>query len=106
MSWRSYAGGLAFACLLVSGAAAAELQDEGTIAGVNLVSREILLTDGNTLSVPADFLISIQGQPARLEDLKQGERIRARYEERGGGTRCLPRSKQCPMTATAGMMDP
>jgi len=59
-------------------------EKEGMIQAINPATREITLEDGSKLAWDANTQITIEGQQGKLQDLKQGERVRANYEERDG----------------------
>ncbi len=72
------AGVLAFGGL----AAAAEM--EGKIQSVDPAAKEMVLDDGTKLTWSEDTKISVKGQEAKLEDLKEGAKVKASYEEKDG----------------------
>ena len=72
------AGVLAFGGLAV----AAEM--EGKIQSVDPAAKEMVLDDGTKLTWGEDTKISVKGQEAKLEDLKEGAKVKASYEEKDG----------------------
>jgi Cu/Ag efflux protein CusF len=72
------AGVLAFGSLAV----AAEM--EGKIQSVDPAAKEMVLDDGTKLTWSEDTKISVKGQEAKLEDLKEGTKVKASYEEKDG----------------------
>ena len=72
------AGVLAFGGLAV----AAEM--EGKIQSVDPAAKEMVLDDGTKLTWSEDTKISVKGQEAKLEDLKEGTKVKASYEEKDG----------------------
>lgn len=72
------AGVLAFGGLAV----AAEM--EGKIQSVDPAAKEMVLDDGTKLTWSEDTKISVNGQEAKLEDLKEGAKVKASYEEKDG----------------------
>ncbi len=72
------AGVVAFGGLAV----AAEM--EGTIQSVDTAGKEMVLDDGTKLTWSDDTKFSVKGQEAKLEDLKEGAKVKAGYEEKDG----------------------
>ena len=72
------AGVLAFGGLAV----AAEM--EGKIQSVDPAAKEMVLDDGTKLTWSEDTKFSVKGQEAKLEDLKEGAKVKAGYEEKDG----------------------
>jgi Cu/Ag efflux protein CusF len=72
------AGVLAFGGLAV----AAEM--EGKIQTVDTAGKQMVLDDGTKLTWSEDTKISVKGQEGKLEDLKEGAKVKASYEEKDG----------------------
>jgi len=63
-------------------AAAGEM--EGKIRSIDTASKELVLEDGKRLAVDDATNISVEGKPGRLEDLKEGAKVKAIYGEKDG----------------------
>ncbi|HYL79553.1 MAG TPA: DUF1344 domain-containing protein [Candidatus Acidoferrum sp.] len=59
-------------------------EKEGMIQTINPMTKEITLDDGSKLACDGDTQIMVEGKPGRLEELKQGERVRVSFEEQNG----------------------
>ncbi|HSB73037.1 MAG TPA: DUF1344 domain-containing protein [Candidatus Methylomirabilis sp.] len=59
-------------------------EKEGTIQSINPAMQEITLDDGSRLTWDRNTRITVEGKQGKLEDLKQGERVRVSFEERNG----------------------
>ncbi len=66
----------------VGAAAAAEM--EGKIQSIDVMSKEIVLDVGSKLVLVETTTITIEGKEGRLEDLKEGSKVKAGYEEKDG----------------------
>ena len=69
--------------LAVSGLAAAA-DTEGKIQSVDPMGRQIVLDDGTRLVCDDSTQITVEGKEAKLEDLKEGSKVKAGYEEKDG----------------------
>ena len=63
-------------------AAAAEM--EGKIQSIDTASKELVLDNGSKLVWDDSTTIAMEGQQGKLEDLKQGAKVKASYEEKDG----------------------
>lgn len=72
------AGVLAFGGLAV----AAEM--EATIQSIDPAAKEMVLDDGTKLTWSEDTKFSVKGQEATLEEVKEGAKVKASYEEKDG----------------------
>jgi len=63
-------------------AAAADM--EGKIQSIDTASKEIVLDDGTKLAWDDSTNIVVEGKEGKLEDLKEGAKIKASYEEKDG----------------------
>jgi Cu/Ag efflux protein CusF len=72
------------ASVLVFGGLAVAAEMEGKIQSVDPAAKEMVLEDGTRLSVSEDTKISVKGQEGKLEDLKEGAKVKASYVERDG----------------------
>lgn len=71
------------AALAVAGlAAAAEM--EGKIQSIDVAGKEITLDNGSKLVLDENATISVEGKMGKLEDLKEGAKVKASYEEKDG----------------------
>ena len=57
---------------------------EGKIQSIDTASKELVLEDGTKLAVDDTTNISVKGQQGRLEDLKEGAKVKATYSEKDG----------------------
>ncbi len=63
-------------------AAAGEM--EGTIQSIDTASKEVVLDNGSRIAVEDATTITVNGAEAKLEDLKEGTRVKASFEEKDG----------------------
>lgn len=71
------------AVFMVAGvAAAAEM--EGKIQSIDVATKQLSLDNGTTLVWEEVILITIEGKEGKLEDLKEGAKVKAGYEEKDG----------------------
>lgn len=63
-------------------ATAAEM--EGKIQSIDKMSKEIVLDAGSKLVLDETTKITIEGKEGNLEDLKEGSKVKARYNEKDG----------------------
>ncbi len=73
---------LAATFALVGIAMAAEM--EGKVRSVDTSSKEIVLDNGTKLVCDDSTSIMVEGKGGKLEDLKEGARVKASYEEKDG----------------------
>ena len=73
---------LAVTFALAGLAMAAEM--EGKIQTIDKDSMELVLDDGTTLICDDSTNIMMGGKSAKLEDLKEGAKVKANYEEKDG----------------------
>ncbi|HSB77523.1 MAG TPA: DUF1344 domain-containing protein [Candidatus Methylomirabilis sp.] len=59
-------------------------EKEGMIQTINQNTKEITLDDGSKLAWDGNTQIMVEGKPERLEELKQGERVKVSFEEKNG----------------------
>lgn len=57
---------------------------EGKIRSIDTASKEVVLEDGTKLVLDESTSISVEGKEGKLEDLKEGARVKASYEEKDG----------------------
>lgn len=67
----------------LAGVAAAE-QMEGKIQSIDTGSKVLVLDNGTTLVLDESTTISVEGKAGKLEDLKEGAKVKARYENKDG----------------------
>jgi Cu/Ag efflux protein CusF len=77
-------GMVVLAGLLAFGGLAVAAEMEGKIQSVDPAAKEMVLDDGTKLTWSEDTKISVKGQEAKLEDLKEGSKVKASYEEKDG----------------------
>lgn len=77
-------GVVVLAVVLAFGGLAAAAEMEGKIQSVDTAGKEMVLDNGTTLTWSDDTKISVNGQEAKLEDLKEGAKVKASYEEKDG----------------------
>ena len=71
------------AVFMVAGvAAAAEM--EGKIQSIDPTNKQLSLDNGTTLVWEEVIQITIEGKEGKLEDLKEGAKVKAGYEEKDG----------------------
>jgi Cu/Ag efflux protein CusF len=63
-------------------AAAAEM--EGKIQSIDPMNKELALDNGTKLVWDETTKITVEGKEGRLEDLKEGAKVKAGYEEKDG----------------------
>lgn len=63
-------------------AAAADM--EGKIQSIDTASKEIVLEGGAKLVCDDSTNIMLEGKEAKLDDLKEGAKVKASYEEKDG----------------------
>jgi len=73
---------LASTFVFVGIAVAAEM--EGTIQSIDTARKEIVLSDGTTLVCDDSTNIMVEGKEGKLDDLKEGAKVKASYEEKDG----------------------
>jgi Cu/Ag efflux protein CusF len=57
---------------------------EGKIQSIDTASKEIVLDDGTKLVLDDSTNIMVEGKEGKLDDLKEGAKIKASYEEKDG----------------------
>jgi Cu/Ag efflux protein CusF len=73
---------LAVTLAVVGLAAAAEM--EGKIQSFDPAGKQMVLDDGTTLTWDETTTISVEGKEGKLEDLKEGAKVKASYQEKDG----------------------
>jgi Cu/Ag efflux protein CusF len=73
---------LAVSFALVGVAMAAEM--EGTIQAIDTGSKELALDNGSKIVWDDSTTVTVEGQQGKLEDLKEGAKVKASYEEKDG----------------------
>jgi Cu/Ag efflux protein CusF len=68
-------------------AAAAEM--EGKIQSVDTMKKELSLDNGSRLAWDETTKITVEGKEGKLEDLKEGTKVKAGYEEKDGKNMAL-----------------
>ncbi len=63
-------------------AVAGEIQ--GRVRSIDTASQELVLDDGTTLAWDESTTILVQGREGNIEDLKEGTKVNASYEEKDG----------------------
>ena len=72
------------AAILVFAGAAAAADMEAKIQAIDTASKEVVLDDGTKLVLDDSTNIMIEGKEGKLEDLKEGAKVKASYEEKDG----------------------
>ncbi|HSB68614.1 MAG TPA: DUF1344 domain-containing protein [Candidatus Methylomirabilis sp.] len=72
------------AVILAGAGLAAAADTEGKIQSVDPMGKQIVLDDGTRLVCDDSTQITIEGKEAKLEDLKEGSKVKAGYEEKDG----------------------
>jgi len=57
---------------------------EGSIQSIDTSSNQLVLDNGTTLVCDDSTNIMMDGKSAKLEDLKEGAKVKANYEEKDG----------------------
>ncbi len=57
---------------------------EATIQSVNTGNKEVALDNGQTLVCDDSTTITMDGKEAKLDDLKEGTKVKASYDEKDG----------------------
>ena len=63
-------------------AMAAEM--EGKIQSIDTANKELVLDNGSKLVWDDTTTISVEGREGKLEDLKEGAKVKASYEQKDG----------------------
>ena len=71
------------AVLGVAGVAVAG-ETQGVIESIDTASKELALDDGTKLVWDESTSVSVEGKEGKLEDLKEGARVKARSVEKDG----------------------
>lgn len=71
------------ATFALAGIAAAD-QTEAKIQTVDTAGKVLVLDNGTTLVWDENTTISVEGKEGKLEDLKEGAKVKASYEEKDG----------------------
>ena len=69
-----------FACAGLASAA----DMEGKIQSIDTASKEIVLDDGTKLVLDDSTNIMVEGKAGKLEDLKEGAKVKASFDEKDG----------------------
>lgn len=67
---------------MVGSGFAAEM--EGTIQSIDTSSKELALDNGSKIVLDDATTISLEGKEGKLEDLKEGTKVKASFEEKDG----------------------
>lgn len=67
---------------MVGSVFAAEM--EGTIQSIDTASKELALDNGSKIVLDDATTISVEGKEGKLEDLKEGTKVKASFEEKDG----------------------
>jgi Cu/Ag efflux protein CusF len=67
---------------IVGSGFAAEM--EGTIRSIDTSSKELALDNGSKIVLDDATMISVEGKEGKLEDLKEGAKVKASFEEKDG----------------------
>jgi Cu/Ag efflux protein CusF len=57
---------------------------EATVQSVNTDAKQVMLDNGRTLVIDDQTTITMQGQPSKLEDLQEGAKVKASFDEKDG----------------------
>ncbi len=57
---------------------------EATIQSVDPGNKQVSLDNGQTLVVDDSTMITMDGKEAKLDDLKEGTKVKASYDEKDG----------------------
>jgi len=57
---------------------------EGKIQSIDAANKAVVLDDGSTLVCDDSTTITVEGKEGKLEDLKEGAKVKASYEEKEG----------------------
>jgi Cu/Ag efflux protein CusF len=71
------------AVLLMAGVAMAA-ETEGMIKSVDPAAKEVALDNGMVITFDDTTTVTIQGAMGKLEDLKEGAKVKASYDEKDG----------------------
>lgn len=75
---------LIVAMILAATGLAAAAGTEGKIQSIDPMGKQVVLDDGTSLVCDDATQITIEGKEAKLEDLKEGSKVKAGYEEKDG----------------------
>lgn len=75
---------LALASIFVFVGVAVAAEMEGKIQSVDPMNKEIVLEGGTKLAVDDSTSIMLEGKEGKLEELKEGAKVKASYEEKDG----------------------
>jgi len=75
---------LVLAAVFVCGGVAAAAEVEGKIQSVDPTNKQVSLDNGTMLVFEETVMITIEGKEGKLEDLKEGSKVKASYEEKDG----------------------
>ena len=67
---------------MVGSGFAAEM--EGTIQSIDTAGKELALDNGSKIVLDDATTISVEGKEGKLEDLKEGTKVKASFEEKDG----------------------
>jgi Cu/Ag efflux protein CusF len=67
---------------MVGSGFAAEM--EGTIQSIDTAGKELALDNGSKIVLDDATMISVEGKEGKLEDLKEGTKVKASFEEKDG----------------------
>ncbi|MGE5850980.1 MAG: DUF1344 domain-containing protein [Candidatus Methylomirabilota bacterium] len=73
---------LAVTFVVLGVAMAAEM--EGKIQSIDTAGKQMVLDNGTTLVWDETTAISVEGKEGKLEDLKEGLKVKASYQEKDG----------------------
>ncbi len=59
-------------------------ETEGMIKSVDTAAKEVALDNGMVIVFDDSTTVTIQGAMAKLEDLKEGAKVKASYDEKDG----------------------
>jgi Cu/Ag efflux protein CusF len=57
---------------------------EGKIQSIDTTNKAVVLDNGSTLVCDDGTTITMEGKEGKLEDLKEGAKVKASYEEKDG----------------------
>jgi Cu/Ag efflux protein CusF len=84
MQKMGIAAAVAFALMFALAGVALAGETMGKIQAINPMTQEVLLDNGSNLAVDQDTKIMVEGKEGTLEDLKEGDQVKASFQEKDG----------------------
>jgi Cu/Ag efflux protein CusF len=75
---------LVLAAAFVCGGVAMAADTQGKIQSIDAANKQVSLDNGTMLVLDEAVMITIEGKEGKLEDLKEGSKVKASYEEKDG----------------------